>query len=90
MTADTAAVFLGKKVLITGGLGVIGSTIALKLVESGAQVTLVDACIGDRRTLRISGNSAMSLTGGRLPTLRPGYNEPMSITACIDHGIGSF
>jgi nucleoside-diphosphate-sugar epimerase len=32
-------------VLITGGLGMIGSTIAHKLVPLGANVTLLDACI---------------------------------------------
>src|SRR3989338_2676852 len=31
-----------KKVLITGGLGFLGSNLALRLVEMGAQVTLVD------------------------------------------------
>ena len=35
----------GKRVLITGGLGMIGSTIAIKLVQLGADVTVVDACI---------------------------------------------
>ncbi|MDO9540729.1 MAG: GDP-mannose 4,6-dehydratase [Kiritimatiellia bacterium] len=35
----------GTRVLITGGLGMIGSTIAHKLVRVGAKVTLVDACI---------------------------------------------
>src|SRR5450432_3454800 len=34
-----------KKVLITGGLGFIGSSIARVCVEHGAQVTLLDACI---------------------------------------------
>ena len=34
-----------KKVLITGGLGMIGSTIANKLVKLGAEVTLVDSVI---------------------------------------------
>ena len=34
-----------KKVLITGGLGMIGSTLANKLVEMGAEVTLVDSLI---------------------------------------------
>ena len=37
--------YTGKHVLITGGLGMIGSTIAGKLARAGADVTLVDACI---------------------------------------------
>ena len=35
----------GKRVMITGGLGMIGSTIARRLVMHGAQVTIVDSCI---------------------------------------------
>jgi nucleoside-diphosphate-sugar epimerase len=35
----------GKEVLIIGGIGMIGSTIARKLVKYGARVTLMDACI---------------------------------------------
>ena len=37
--------FFSSKVLITGGLGFIGSTLARRLVELGAQVTLVDSLI---------------------------------------------
>ncbi len=37
--------FFGKSVLITGGLGFIGSNLAIKLVEAGAIVTLLDAMI---------------------------------------------
>ncbi|HEY7215428.1 MAG TPA: SDR family NAD(P)-dependent oxidoreductase [Thermoanaerobaculia bacterium] len=37
--------FAGKRVLITGGLGFIGSNLAIRLVHEGARVTLCDAMI---------------------------------------------
>jgi len=43
--AKQTEVYQGKKVLITGGLGFIGSNLAHKLVELGADVTLVDCLI---------------------------------------------
>jgi UDP-glucose 4-epimerase len=39
--------YRNKNILITGGLGFIGSTLAIKLVELGANVTLVDSMIPD-------------------------------------------
>ena len=41
----TAVAFSGARVLITGGLGFIGSATARRLVTVGAQVTLVDSLI---------------------------------------------
>ena len=43
MNADAA--FSGKKALITGGLGFIGSNLARRLVGAGAEVTIVDSLI---------------------------------------------
>jgi UDP-glucose 4-epimerase len=42
---ETGKTFSGKNVLITGGLGFIGSNLAIRLVEAGAKVTLLDAMI---------------------------------------------
>jgi UDP-glucose 4-epimerase len=39
--------YRGRKVLITGGLGFVGSNLARRLVELGADVLLVDALIAD-------------------------------------------
>jgi UDP-glucose 4-epimerase len=44
---DLAPAFNGARVLITGGLGFIGSNLARELVESGAQVMLVDSLIDE-------------------------------------------
>ena len=51
-----AKAFRGKRVLITGGLGFIGSNLARTLVALGAKVTLLDSLIpeygGNRRNVR--------------------------------------
>jgi UDP-glucose 4-epimerase len=44
---DLAPAYAGARVLITGGLGFIGSNLARELVEAGAEVTLVDSLIDE-------------------------------------------
>jgi UDP-glucose 4-epimerase len=54
-TASLARTFRGRRVLITGGLGFIGSNLARELVALGARVTILDALIpeygGNRHNL---------------------------------------
>jgi len=45
MTADLDRQFAGKRVMITGGLGFIGSNLAHRLAAAGAHVLLVDSLI---------------------------------------------
>ena len=45
MRAEKVQDLRGQEVLITGGLGMIGSTIAHKLLDLGAKVTIMDSCI---------------------------------------------
>lgn len=45
MTADYQTFYRGRRVLVTGGLGFIGSTVARHLVALGADVQIVDALL---------------------------------------------
>jgi UDP-glucose 4-epimerase len=51
---DLADAFLARSVLITGGLGFLGSNLAHELVAHGARVTLVDALVADHGGLRFN------------------------------------
>ncbi len=68
--------YLGKNILITGGLGFIGSSLAIPLVKSGAKVTLVDSLIPDyggnlANVADIRDNVAVNIADVRdVPTMR--------------------
>lgn len=54
--------YKGKRVLITGGLGFIGSNLAIKLVEQGAEVTIVDAMIGNGSGYGVGGANRFNIS----------------------------
>jgi len=61
MSSDFAGEFCDRRVLITGGLGFIGSNLARRLVGIGAEVTLVDSLIPEYggNLFNIAGNVSL-------------------------------
>src|SRR5947209_13384140 len=57
--APVDAAFAGRRVVITGGLGFIGSNMAVRLADAGAKVTIVDALVPRHggNTRNVSGRS---------------------------------
>ena len=45
MTRESESIFAGRKILITGGLGFLGSNLAHRLVQMGSEVILVDSLV---------------------------------------------
>jgi len=54
MSTSRESLYRGVKVVITGGLGFIGSTLARRLVAAGAEVTLVDCLLPQFGGLRFN------------------------------------
>ncbi len=77
--ADEAAWYHGKRVLITGGLGFIGSNLATELVEAEAQVVLVDSLIPEY------GGNRFNVVGleGRLTVNLSDVRDEYSLQALI-------
>jgi len=88
------AAYAGKRVLITGGLGFIGSNLARALVALGAKVTIVDSLIpeygGNRRNLAgIAGRVRVHIADvrdwPRLPRLVRGQDFLFNLAGQTSH-----
>lgn len=88
------ASFSGRRVLITGGLGFIGSNLARALVELGAKVTIVDSLIpeygGSRRNIngiasRVRVHVADIRDSARLPRLVRGQDFLFNLAGQTSH-----
>ncbi len=88
------AAYAGKRVLITGGLGFIGSNLARALVTLGAKVTIVDSLIpeygGNRRNLAgIAGRMRVHIADVRdwpkLPSLVRGQDFLFNLAGQTSH-----
>jgi len=92
--ADLRRTFVGKRVLITGGLGFIGSNLARQLVAWGARVSIVDSLVpeygGNRRNLagiasKVKVHVADVRDWPRLPTLVRGQDYLFNLAGQTSH-----
>jgi UDP-glucose 4-epimerase len=83
-----------KKILVTGGLGFIGSNLAIRLVQEGARVTLCDAMIegygGNRANIReVASQVAVSICDVRdesaMAELVAGQDVVFHLAAQVSH-----
>src|ERR1051325_482930 len=66
----TMTSYAGKHVVVTGGLGFIGSNLAIRLLELGASVTIVDSLIPE--------------TGGNAFNIEPVRDHPRLTVRTVD------
>jgi UDP-glucose 4-epimerase len=87
-------VFAGRRVLITGGLGFIGSNLARELIRLGAKVSIVDSLVpeygGNRRNLagvasRVKVHVADVRDWPRLPSLVRGQDFLFNLAGQTSH-----
>ncbi len=93
-TSSLRRMFSGKRVLITGGLGFIGSNLARTLVELGARVSVVDSLVpeygGNRRNLagvasKVKVHVADVRDWPRLPSLVRGQHFLFNLAGQTSH-----
>lgn len=91
---DLPRVFSGRRVLVTGGLGFIGSNLARTLVGLGARVSIVDSLVpeygGNRRNLaglasRVKVHVADVRDWPRLPSLVRGQDYLFNLAGQTSH-----
>lgn len=58
---DRLKYYSGKKVLVTGGAGFIGSHLVERLLELGAEVTVVDIMLCGNKIVHLEGNKKLSV-----------------------------
>jgi UDP-glucose 4-epimerase len=87
--------YAGKYVLVTGGLGFIGSNLAIRLVQYGARVTILDALIpelgGNRFNIHpVKSDLSLNISDMRdhhsLRVLVQGQNYIFHLAAQVSHG----
>lgn len=79
LLSSSDKLFHGARVLITGGLGFIGANLALKLLEQGAQLTLVD------NLLRGAGGNEHNIHSfrDRVHAIQGDLRDPKVIKQCL-------
>lgn len=91
---DLRAAFDGSRALVTGGLGLIGSALARRLVELGAAVTIIDASLPEsganlRNIESIRERVHLALVDVRstdqLPELLRGHDYLFNLAAQVSH-----
>ncbi|WP_051669385.1 NAD-dependent epimerase/dehydratase family protein [Bryobacter aggregatus] len=71
------AAYQGMRVLVTGGLGFIGSNLALRLEELGASVTVVDSLVAG------CGGNRANLAGSGVRVIEADLSEPAAIEEAL-------
>jgi len=72
-------IYEGKRVVVTGGLGFIGSNLVLRLAELGARVTAVDSCVQG------CGSNIFNVApaGAKVEVLKADIGEPECLTEVL-------
>jgi nucleoside-diphosphate-sugar epimerase len=87
--------FRGRRVLVTGGLGFLGSNLAIRLVRLGAKVTLVDSLVpqfgGNRQNIApVRSNVTVNISDMRdansLDILVEGQDYIFNLAGQVSHG----